>query len=74
MNQAIISVFDKKTGLYHPPVAFRHTGDAIRDFEALKKDTDTRYGQHPEDYELYKIGEFNDDNGELVHMKPLHLV
>lgn len=73
MQQSIVSVFDKKTSLYHNPVTVRSIGDAIRDFETLKKNPDNRYGQHPEDYELYKIGEFNDDNGEIVTSKPMHL-
>lgn len=73
MNQSMIAVFDKKTSFYHPPMAFRSIADAIREFETLKKDDKTRYGQHPEDYELYKLGEFNDDNGEFIPMKPIHL-
>lgn len=61
----MIAVFDKKTGLYDPPFVARHIGEAIREWEIVCKDTKTRYGLHNGDYELYHIGDFNEENGHI---------
>lgn len=73
MQPSVITVFDRKTSSFQNPMTYKHVGDAIRDFDTVKKDDKTKIGQHPEDFELYKIGEFNEDNGEITPIKPLQL-
>jgi len=46
----------------------RAPGEAVRSFqdEANRTDGKSAVAQHPEDYELYKIGEYDDQTGKLV--------
>ena len=41
MKSPMLAVYDKKTGLYDNPFIVRHNGDAIREFDHLRKDTST---------------------------------
>lgn len=70
MKQPMISVYDRKTNLYDRPFTIRHLGEAIREWDVIRKDTNTRIGKNPEDFCLRKIGEFDDDTGEITSIKP----
>lgn len=60
----IYSIKDKATG-------FTSTFTASNDYEAMRifvdtaKDERTMLHNHPEDFELYRLGELNKDNGEI---------
>lgn len=65
----IVSVKDRVTDIYGQPIymaslggAIRSFGDAVNNDEALKK--------HPEDYDLYHLGEFDDNTAEFVTRSP----
>lgn len=64
----IVAVFDKKSGLFDNPVACRHAGEALRDFENLKKKPETKFGANPEDYELMLIGEWDYSTGRMENV------
>lgn len=75
MKQPLVSIFDKKTGLYEQVFAVRHVGEAIREFEILKKNLETKYGKNPEDFDLYQLGIYDYTTGDVENLKPsLHLV
>lgn len=65
----ICAAFDKKTGLYDPPFVARHTGEAQREWAVVKKDPKTKFGLHPEDYELYHIANYNEQNGHIEKLQ-----
>lgn len=69
----ILAPFDKKTALYDRPFLVRHTGEAIREWEIVCKDQQTKYGKNPEDFDLYLVGQFDDESGEVIPAKPQHL-
>lgn len=69
----IISIFDKKTNVYGKPMPVEYLEDGLREWNDIKADTNTKYGKHPSDFELYKVGEFSVDNGEFVAGKPVQL-
>lgn len=48
-----------------PPLFVIHIGSAIRDFGDQCKDKTTKLGMHPEDYELYHVGEWDDVTGNF---------
>lgn len=74
MKMPIVTVFDKKTALYDKPFVIRHVGDAIRDWDTLRKDQNTRFGKNPEDFDLFQIADYDDLTGEITMHKPhLHL-
>lgn len=74
MQNKIIAVYDKKTGLFNMPFAVRHNGEAIREWDIVRKDDKTKYGKNPEDFDLYQIGEYDDATGSIVSITPhVHL-
>lgn len=70
MRQPVIAVYDKKTGLYDNPFVVRHNGEAIREFEIVSKDSNTRIGKNPSDFELHQIGSFDYTTGQLETLQP----
>lgn len=66
----MVAVYDKKIGLFDQPFTCRHVGDAIRDFDTVKKNQDTKFGKNPEDFEIYQIATYNEENGEITSIKP----
>jgi len=73
MKLKMVATFDKKTGLYDPPFTCRHLADALREWDVVKKDPKTKFGKNPEDFDLFQIGEYDDEIGAPEPMKPLHL-
>lgn len=74
MKIPMVAVFDKKTGLYDNPFAVRHIGEAVREWDIVRKDEKTRIGKNPEDFELYQVGEYDDQVGKFNNLETqLHL-
>lgn len=74
MNQSVVAVFDKKTGLYDNPFTVRHVGEAIREWDIVRKDEKTKFGKNPADFDLFKIAEFDYQTGNIAPLAPhLHL-
>jgi len=50
----------------------RAPGEAMRSFqdEVNRTDGKSAVAQHPEDYELYKLGDYNDQDGTINHQAP----
>jgi len=68
MQLQIIITRDIVANVYGMPVFVPHIGHAIRSFgdECKNKDPKNILGQHPEDFELWHVGEYNDDNGTFL--------
>lgn len=68
----IYAVKDLAVQAFGNPFIVRAKGEAIRSFqdEANKKDGQSAIAQHPEDYELYHVGDWNDQTGELLPCEP----
>ena len=74
MQQPMIATYDKKTALFGPPFVARHIGEAIREWDIVRKDTNTKFGKNPEDFDLYQIGYFDDESAQVELVKPhIHL-
>lgn len=69
----IYAVKDLAVQAYGTPFFVRAKGEALRSFqdEANKKDGNSAIAQHPEDYELYYIGDYDDMTGELTATTPV---
>lgn len=73
-TKPVIAVYDKKLGLFDPPFIVRHVGEAIREWDVVRKDEKTKFGKHPSDYEIFQIANYDDTTGSFVEIKPhLHL-
>lgn len=62
MIHKIFSIYDKKAEAYMPPFMMQTKGQAMRSFVDLVKDPQSSVNKHPGDFELYEIGEFDDNS------------
>lgn len=69
MKHIICSIYDKATQAYMRPFTAQSPGQATRMFidEALREDSEI--GKHPEDYALFIIADFEDNNGAMLQSK-----
>lgn len=61
------SVFDKKASSFATPFFVQTRGVAMRSFSDLANDQRSVVAQHPEDFALYEIGNFDETGGVLLH-------
>ncbi len=59
------TIYDVASGVYMRPFFSQADGQAIRSFKDIATDADHEIGKHPEDYTLYRIGNFNDTTGKM---------
>lgn len=70
MIHQLVSVYDIKSCFYSKPVAVPADGAAIRSVQDAVNDKSTEYAKHPEDYQLFNLGTYDDITGEIVSTKP----
>lgn len=70
MKTIMCSIFDKATEAYMRPFMAQSTGQAMRMFtdETLREGSDL--AAHPEDYALFHIADFHDNNGLVEPREP----
>ena len=66
MKLNVYSVYDSKAEAFLPPFFLPMEGQALRIFQNTANNKDHDFGRNPMDYTLFKLGEFDDDNGLLV--------
>lgn len=71
----ICSVFDRKVGSYGRPMFARAVGEAMRIFrdEVNRPAEDNILYKHPEDFDLFLVGKFDEETGRLIAENPLML-
>lgn len=72
MQLVIVSVKDAAAQAFGRPVFVHTQGLAVRSFrdEINRKAADNEMYKHPEDYDLYVVGSFDDASGLLTARKP----
>lgn len=74
MRLKIYSIRDGKGDFFNTPFFQRTTGEAERTFENLTKDTATFVSKYPDDYDLFYIGDFDDQTGQITNLvSPVHI-
>lgn len=69
------SIRDAKAEIYNPPFFKKTMGEAERDFHQLCKDDKSMPAKYPEDYDLYHVGQYDDNNGKFEPLAtPQHIV
>lgn len=63
------SIHDTKAGAYLPPFNLPTTEMAIRTFTDTINDENHPFNKHPEDYTLFQISEFDDENGTITPLQ-----
>ncbi len=66
MLMQIYSIYDTAVGAYMRPFFSQADGDATRMFSDLCMDAEHPVGRHPEDYSLFRLGGFNDQDGKVI--------
>lgn len=72
MKLKILAVRDRATDQYGTPMFLISTGQGIRSFtdEINKPNEDNLLNKHPEDYDLYEIGEYDTDTADFETSTP----
>lgn len=63
------SVQDIKTGFF-PPTAASNDDHAKRTFATMASNKDTQMHHYPNDYRLWRVGEFDSESGILTGIEP----
>lgn len=69
MVMNVYSAKDTKAGIYHQPFYCRHEAEAIRMFTGAANDPNTNIATYPGDFELHKLGEWNDFSGQFENLE-----
>lgn len=73
MKQIICTVKDRAADAYGRPMFVPSTGVAIRSFsdEINRNNAENQLYNHPDDFDLYELGEFDDNTGLFsLHEQP----
>mgnify|MGYP000559693749 CR=1 FL=1 len=68
------SIHDVKAEAWMTPMFFQSSAQAVRSFGDAVRDGTSEFGKHPEDYNLFCVGEFDQDTGEVFGFEPIHLI
>lgn len=71
---SIYSVFDEKSGTFNTPIFALSDGVLIRDFRSFLRERSSTLSQYPEDYTLYRIGVFFEDEGAIESCSPTPVI
>lgn len=69
MMMKIVTIYDVKTEAYLQPMFFQSLAQAERSFEDVCNDKTHAIGQHPEDYSMVLVGEWDEILGQLQTVK-----
>lgn len=67
MKKFMYSVFDKQAKLFSLPFNEVNDSAAIRSFKLAISHDGTLLHDCPQDYDLYRVGSFDDENGEFTN-------
>lgn len=74
MASRILAVRDRAIDAFGQPIFVLAIGQGVRSFADEINRADSAFGSHPEDYDLYHIGEYDDATGILIAVTPPKLV
>lgn len=68
----VFTTYDRAGEMYSPPFIAPHAGMAIRGFtDAINNpDRNTDISKHPDDFDLFEIGEFDSSTGVITPFSP----
>ena len=76
MKMAIFCVHDRATQVFGTPMFLLSKGQAIRSFsdEVNRAAEDNQLYRHPDDFDLYELGDWETETGEFFPHAPVVLV
>ena len=63
MEINVYAIYDVAAACYKQPFMIRTDGEALRGFMDLAVSDENDIGKHPEHFQLFKLGRFNDGSG-----------
>ncbi len=66
MKHFIFTIYDSKAEAFLPPFFMHQKGMAIRAFTDSVNNEQSQISLHPADYNLFHIGEFDDNSAEIT--------
>lgn len=72
MKHIIVSILDKAVESFGRPFVARTDNDAMRTvaMEVNRAAPDNMLNTHPQDYALYRVGEWDDETGNVEGQRP----
>lgn len=71
MDLILVSIKDRKVQAFHAPSTVRAIGEATRNFQdAVNDPKNGQLYNHPEDFELYRLGTYDDQTGQIAPETP----
>jgi len=75
MQLKTFSIRDSKSEIFNTPFFQKTHGEAERTFRQVVSNPDSMPGKYPEDYDLYYLGDYDDQTGLLAPLQtPQHLI
>lgn len=74
MKLYLYSVYDTAAVAFIQPFCMQNDGIAVRSFQNTVNDETTTISKHPEQYALYKVAEFNDEDGYIDPLPKAELI
>lgn len=71
MKFKIFSVYDIAAENFNTPMFMAAKGQAIRAFDDEVNREGSQIGKHPVDYELFYIGEYDDESSNITSTRPV---
>lgn len=65
----IFSIYDVKAEIFASPVFYPSTGAAIRAFADAVNKPGNDFNAHPEDFQLFHVGSFDEDTGDVMPLE-----
>lgn len=70
----VYAVQDAKSGMFNAPIFLLSDGEALRAFmDACREGSDSLLSKYPEDFNLFFIGTYDENEGILKGEVPFHL-
>lgn len=66
----VYAIYDRAVEAYGQPFFVKSQGQAVRSFKDECENKESQFNKHPNDYDLYHIGEYNEETGELQAKMP----
>ena len=70
MKQQFYAVYDKAIAAYMRPFVAQSDGQAVRLFKDETENNESPFFKHPEDYALFRLGVWNDQDGKITPEEP----
>lgn len=74
MIQKIFTIYDNKAQAFLQPFFTRNENTAIRMVSQILQNAEHEFTRHMADYELYALGEYDDNSGKIETIPPTHVI